>query len=101
MFYVRPEWLLRNTDQRVEAYGWRGGGEWGGGGGDLLRQLLEAFQQTLRRGPVSGSQRRHEEVDVVEQGHVIVGVGSGHLEQLSPALLDAHAWRRDGKATDL
>lgn len=78
-----------------------GGGEWGGGRGDLLSQLLEAFQQTLRRGPVFSSQRRHEEVEVVEQGHVIVGVRSGHLEQLSPALLDAHAWKRDGKAPDL
>lgn len=84
-FYVRPEWLLCNTDESVEVYG-------GGVGEDLLRQLLEAFQQTLRRAAVFGSQRHHEEVEVVEQGHVIVAVRLCHMEQLSPAVFDAHAW---------
>lgn len=66
-----------------------------GVGEDLLRQLLEAFQQTLRRAAVFGSQRRHEEVEVVEQGHVIVAVRLCHMEQLSPAVFDAHAWHRE------
>lgn len=56
----------------------------------LLGQLLEALQQTSGRGALLGSQRRHEEVQVVEQGHVIVGVRLRHLEQLPPALPHAH-----------
>lgn len=57
----------------------------------LLGQLLEALQQTPGRGALLGSQRRHEEVQVVEQGHVIVGVRLRHRQQLPPALPHAHA----------
>lgn len=60
--------------------------EGGGTVGLSLGQFLEAFQQPLRRAALLGSQRRHEEVQVVEHGHVIVRVRLRHLEQLAPAL---------------
>lgn len=66
-------------------------------GGVLLSQFLEAFHQTARCDAIFGSQRRHEEVDVVKQGHVIVAVRFCHLVQLSPAIFDAHACHRDPK----
>ena len=75
-------------------------GRWGGGGGRLLSQVLEAFQEMPRRAVVFGSQRHHQEVEVVEQGHVIVSVRSRHLEQLSPAVFDAHAWHGGAKEKD-
>lgn len=68
--------------------------EWGG---VLLRQFLETFQQTPRCAAVFGSQRHHEEVEVVEQGYVVVAVRLCHLEQLSPAIFDRHAWHKRPK----
>lgn len=55
-----------------------------------LGQFLEAFEQTLRRAALFGSQRRHEEVDVVEQGHMIIGMRLCYLEQLTPTVLHRH-----------
>lgn len=57
-----------------------------------LGQILEAFQQAPRCPALFSSQWCHEEMDVVEHGHVIIGVRLSHLEQLAPAILDAHAW---------
>lgn len=57
---------------------------------NLLSQFLEALQQTLRGPALFSSQRHHEEVEVVKQGHVIVGVWLCNLEQLSPTVLHAH-----------
>lgn len=52
-----------------------------------LGQFLEAFEQTLRRATLFGSQRCHEEVDVVEQGHMIIGMRLCYLEQLVATVL--------------
>ena len=57
---------------------------------NLLGQFLEALQQALRISALFSSQRRHEEVGVVKQGHVIISVRLRYLEQLSPAILHAH-----------
>lgn len=36
-------------------------------------------------------------MEVVEHGHVIIGVRLSHLEQLTPAILDTHAWHMHHK----
>ncbi len=58
---------------------------------NLLSQFLEALQQALRGPTLFSPQRRHEEVEVIKQGHVIICVRLCHLEQLSPTVLNAHA----------
>lgn len=57
---------------------------------NLLSQLLEALHQTLRGPALFSSQRHHEEVEVVKQGHMIIGVRLRYLEQLSETVLHAH-----------
>ena len=64
-------------------------------GGEMMEQNslshgAEPVQQALGGVGLLRPERRHEEVDVVEHRHVVVGVRQRGLDQLPPSVLHTH-----------
>ena len=76
-----------------------GGGFAVGKGGEMMEQSLlgqvaEPVEQALGGVALLGPERRHEEVDVVEHRHVVVGVRQRGLDHLTPSVLHTHTCTR-------